>query len=256
MLYADGLWMRRVGTDFFPDGPTFEYAYPDFDIWRRQAGIYVSDTREYWLRHYSAQDGDVIVEVGAGRGEDTLAFSRAVGKTGRVIAIEAHPGTYAILRRFCRLNGLSNVTPLHLAAMDKPGRVGIVESESSWMENAIDPNMNGPRIEVRAGTLEEVWREQGLGEIAFLKMNIEGAERYALLGLGSLTEKIRQICVACHDFRSELGHGESFRTRAFVEEFLKEHGFTVTSRADDPRDYVRDHIFGVRGGYDQNTALR
>ena len=59
------------------------------------------------------------------------------------------------------------------------------------MENAIDPKMNGRRIEVRAGTLEEVWREQGLGEIAFLKMNIEGAERYALLGLGSLTGENR-----------------------------------------------------------------
>ena len=109
------------GNRFLPRwSPTFEYTYPNFDIWRRQAGIYVSDAREHWLRHYCAEEGDVIVEVGAGRGEDTLAFSRAVGKTGRVIAIEAHPGTYAILRRFCRLNGLSNVTPLHLAAMDKP----------------------------------------------------------------------------------------------------------------------------------------
>ncbi len=41
--------------------------------------------------------------------------------------------------------------------------------------------------------------------------------------------RIRQICVACHDFRSELGHGEEFRTRAFVEQFLIDHGFTLAS---------------------------
>jgi hypothetical protein len=52
--------------------------------------------------------------------------------------------------------------------------------------------------------------------------------------------------VACHDFRSELGHGEQFRTRAFVEQFLIDHGFTLASRSKDPRDFVRDHVFGLR----------
>jgi FkbM family methyltransferase len=246
LLYADRMWARRVGRNFFPDGRRFEYTFADFDIWRRQAEVYESDTREYWLRYYKPKEGDVVVDVGAGRGEDTLTLSKGVGKTGRVIAIEAHPGTYAILKSFCRLNGLSNVTVLQVAVMDKPGTVRIMESESSWTENAIDRSGKASDIEVGAATLEEVWREQGLREVAFLKMNIEGAERYALVGMGSLMQHTQQICVACHDFRSELGHGEEFRTRAFVEQFLKGHGFTIMSRSDDPRAYVRDHIFGVR----------
>ena len=78
-------------------------------------------------------------------------------------------------------------------------------------------------------------------------MNIEGAERYAL-GMESVLPHTRQICVACHDFRCEGGDGEQFRTRTFVEQFLVKRGFTVTSRPDDPRDYVRDHVFGLRCG--------
>jgi hypothetical protein len=39
---------------------------------------------------------------------------------------------------------------------------------------------------------------------------------------------------------------KGFNTRAFVEQFLIEHGFKPASRPDDPRDYVRDHIFGLR----------
>jgi hypothetical protein len=70
----------------------------------------------------------------------------------------------------------------------------------------------------------------------FTKMNIEGAERFALLGAESFMRRADQVCVACHD----LGHGEQFRTRAFVERFLIEHGFKLASRSDDPRDYVRD----------------
>jgi FkbM family methyltransferase len=246
ILYRDGLWTFRVGSNFFPDGPTLNYAYGDFDKWKRQMDVYVSDAKDFWLHHYSPQEGDVVVDVGAGRGEDTLAFSRAVGETGRVIAIEAHPVTFAILKSFCHLNRLANVTPLQLALMDKSGNVQIAESELGWKLNAIEYGEGSSGILVRAATLADVCKEQGLKDIAFLKMNIESAERHALLGMESVIPLIRQISVACHDFWWECGHGEQFRTRAFVEQFLIEHGFTLASRPDDPRDYVRDHVFGLR----------
>jgi FkbM family methyltransferase len=246
VAYIDGLWTRRVGPYFIPDGLKFDYLHSEFSTWKQQVEKYAKDTAEYWLRHYRPQEGDVIVDVGAGRGEDTLTFSRAVGEGGRVVAIEAHPLSFAVLENFCRLNRLSNVRAMHLALMNEPGVVRIAESESSWMENAIvvDDRLSG--TQVRAYTLNEVYREQGLKKIDFLKMNIEGAERFALLGMESVMRHIDQICVACHDFRSNLGHGENFRTRAFVERFLTDHGFTLASRPDDPRDYVRDHVFGFR----------
>ncbi len=248
IAYVDGLWTHRVGPDFFPDGPKFNYFPPDFDTWKGQAQRYSSETQDFWLQHYRPQEGDVIVDVGAGRGEDTLTFSRAVGKTGRVIAIEANPLSFKILKNFCLLNRLSNVTLLQAALMDKPGTVRIAESESSWMENAIEHGEESSGTPVRAITLESVCREEGIKDIAFLKMNIEGAERFALLGAEPVIQYIRQICVACHDFRSDHGDGEQFRTRAFVEQFLVKHGFTLASRTDDPRDYVREHVFGLGHG--------
>lgn len=246
ILYANGLWTHRVGPDFIPDSLKFDYKSPVFATWKSVADQRIADTNYYWLQHYHPQDGDVIVDVGAGRGEDTLTFSRRVGGRGRVIAIEAHPFSFAILKSFCQLNRLTNVTALHLALMDKPGTVRIAESESSWMEHAIDYSQGSSGIEVPANTLDEVCRRQGLREIAFLKMNIEGAERDALCGMESVISGVRQICVACHDFRSEHGDGEHYRTRDFVEKFLVKHGFTLAPRRDDPRDYVRDHVFGVR----------
>jgi FkbM family methyltransferase len=187
-----------------------------------------------------------VVDVGAGRGEDTFTLSRGVGKSGRVIAIEAHPRSFAMLNSFCRLNDVSNVTALHTALMDKPGTVEMVESQSTWQENAVDPDAKVSGVRVSATTLDEVCKKQEIGYIDFLKMNIEGAERYALLGMPYMMPRIRQICVACHDFRSNLGHGDRFRTRSFVEQTLLKHGFTIASREQDPRDYVRDHVFGLR----------
>jgi len=244
----DGFWTRRVGDEFILDGPRYEYVFSDLATWRRPLDQYVEDTKEYWLQHYTPQKGDVIVDVGAGRGEDTLTFSRAVGPTGRVIAIEAHPQSFAMLKSFCRLNKLSNVTAVHVALMDKPGSVEMAEAESSWQENAIRADRRMSGVVVPAVTLDDLCERQHIKNISFLKMNIEGAEVQALKGMKATMARIRQICVACHDFRADVGHGEELRTRSYVERSLQGYGFTIASRQDDERDYVRDHVFGLRIG--------
>jgi len=241
--YVNGLWTHRIGTDYFPDDRRFLYSPGQFNTWK---GDPAHHTKEFWLRHYQPETGDVVIDAGAGRGEDILTFSRSVGPTGRVIALEPHPVSFNILNRLCALNRLSNVTCLQVALMNQPGTVRISNSASWWGENAIQLAEGSSGIQVPATTLAEVCQKQGLLDIALVKMNIEGAERYALLGTAEVIPRIRQICVACHDFRAENGEGEHFRTRVFVEQFLSAHGFTLASRANDPRDYVRDHIFGLR----------
>lgn len=244
IVYRDGFWVRRAGPHFLPDGPEFDYTYEDFSRWTHQTERYVADAKDYWLRHYEPREGDVIVDVGAGRGEDTFAFSNAVGKSGRVIAIEAHPLSFAMLKRFCQLNGLENVTALHYALMDVEGSCQVLESKSSWAENEVRVGRDAG-IRVPATTLGRIFQQESLYNVAFLKMNIEGAERYALPGMSSVMQRLGQICVACHDFRGEHGDGERFRTRSYVERFLTDHGFEVSTRPNDPRDYVRDHLFGI-----------
>lgn len=242
--YVDGRWVRQIESYLIPGGPQFDYSYRSFCPWR-QKKEHASETWDYWMRFYRPQKGDTVVDVGAGHGEDTLTFSEVVGPSGRVIAIEAHPLCFNSLKVVCRRNRLSNVQLVHLALMDKPGQVRLAETES-WMENHVTFDKESSGITVPSGTLDDLCAKEGISDIAFLKMNIEGAERYALLGAASALSRTRQICVACHDFRSDQGHGEHFRTHAFVERFLSERGFAIASRPDDPRDYVRDHVFGIR----------
>lgn len=245
IAYVHDKWTARIGANLITIGPRFNYIPEAFEKWEERAQQYASDTRDYWLRFYEPKEGDTIIDVGAGQGEDTLTFSRAVGKSGRVIAIEAHPLSFRALKSFCRLNRLSNVTPVHLALMDKPGEVHIVESES-WMENRVEAANGSSDPAVQAGTLDALCAKEGITNVAFLKMNIEGAERYALLGAELTMPRVRHVCVACHDFRANQGHGEQFRTRAFVEQFLAAQGFRTERRMDDPRASVPDHVFGLR----------
>ena len=70
-----------------------------------------------------------ILDIGAGVGEDTLAFSKDVGPGGRVLSVEAHPGTFRMLEKTCaqchegsKLKGRLSVETL--ASLLKGGKHG------------------------------------------------------------------------------------------------------------------------------------
>jgi FkbM family methyltransferase len=55
------------------------------------------------------KDGDTVIDVGANIGTHTVAFSRIVGKHGKVFSFEAQPRLEAILAANIKLNELGNV---------------------------------------------------------------------------------------------------------------------------------------------------
>ncbi len=236
-------WFHRVGLYRIPDGNRFDYYESTFRNWPSEIDTYFADVEDLWYRSYRPRLGDVIVDVGAGRGEDILPFSTAVGPMGRIYAIEANSSSFDRLSRLCRLNGLTNVTPIHTALMDQSGLVKIGDDQA-WEGNTIGCGTTS----IMATTLDELCARHSITRIDFLKMNIEGAEQHALLGMLKAIDMVSEVCICAHDFRAERGHGESYRTRNFVESFLRDHGFTVWRRVDDERDYVRDHVFGSRLG--------
>jgi FkbM family methyltransferase len=242
----DGMWIRRVGPHFFPD-PDMIRGEPHWQRWARQAEKYQRDAEDYWFYLYKPQPGDTIVDIGAGRGEDAFAFSRAVGPGGRVWALEPHPVSFEVLRRFCRLNRLDNVTPLPYACLDQPSDLEI-ESLPVWESNYVRANRSTATAHmVKTVRFDDLAAERGIGRIDFLKMNIEGAERLALQGCRETLGRTRYVCVAAHDFRAARGEGEQFRTLEFVREFLANAGFTILQR-EDPRYYVPYHVHGFRAG--------
>jgi FkbM family methyltransferase len=246
-IFWDGMWVRRVGPDYFPDPDMFRQpaADPDWERWAGQARKHLRDAEDYWFHLYKPQPGDVIVDIGAGRGEDAFAFSRAVGPAGRVWAVEPHPVSFAALSRLCELNRLANVTALNRACMDRPGDLQI-ETLPVWESNYVREGEPGPAsYPVQAARFDDLAAEHGIGRIDFLKMNIEGAERLALPGCAEALRRARFVCIAAHDFRAERGEGEAFRTLDFVKQFVAGAGFEIALR-DDPRYYVPYHVHGLR----------
>jgi FkbM family methyltransferase len=244
----DGMWIRRAEGISFPDPELFQTAQPRWDRWCHMATKYVRDADDYWFFVYKPKAGDVIVDIGAGRGEDVFAFSQKVGSEGHVWAIEAHPTNYRVLNRFCELNGLGNVQTLNVACVDVPARLHI-ETLPVWESNFVRSGDATPTsFPVEGVTFDSLAAEMGLDHIDFLKMNIEGAERQALPGCRAALMRTAHVCIAAHDFRAGRGEGEEFRTLGFVREFLTDCGFELITRDEDPRYYVPYHVHGVRRG--------
>ena len=245
VFHERGRWFHSVGALIFPGRTSFSEWPHRFHDFVAQESRYMSDAQDYWMAYLRPPEGALVIDVGAGEGEDVLAFSRAVGERGRVVAIEAFPSTFDVLREFCAQNRLTNTMPIQVALGETAGTISFRESEH-WVENAIDAD-GGGAIKVRCAPLSLICEECGIGAIDFLKMNIEGAEVQALKGMVDVFPRIDAMCISCHDFRADRGEGEHFRTRGFVVNFLSAQGYSLRFR-DDPRPYVRDQVFATRAG--------
>jgi FkbM family methyltransferase len=250
-LFFDEIWVRRVGDRCYGDRARFDYYVEELADWNRLHALWRDEPEDIWLYAYEPTPGDVIIDVGAGFGNDAVMFSRRVGPSGRVIAIEAHPVSFRKLQKTCKWSKLTNVEAIEVAIDANDGFVEI-EGLDDNVGNSIarsgsaDGGASDAIHTVKAVQFDNLAAELQLREIALFKMNIEGAERGALQGMTATLGRIRRIVVSCHDFRANAGEGEFFRTKDFVISTLRSVGFQLSFRESDPRPYVRDTVYGVR----------
>jgi FkbM family methyltransferase len=185
---------------------------------------------ENWLHAYTPNQGDVVLDIGAGIGEEAIVFEHL---GCRVISVEAHPRTFRCLTKTISASGLKNVQAIQCAIMEKDGEINIADTEDH-LANGIGTEKG---ITVPARSIASLCGELGLDTIDFMKMNIEGAERTAVLGFGNV--RIRHMVVSCHDF---LGI-EELKTMEGVRAALTKQGYRIMTRPDHPMSYTRANIY-------------
>lgn len=242
-------WTRRENVKFrYNDNWTSDDGtgvIVDSSLNLHSFSFYSDVTSDVFLWDYQPQAGDVIVDVGAGIGTETLTLAKGDDSL-QVMSIEAHPRTFACLQQAVHMNNLKNVNCLNVAAAEEEGTLLISEELSHLSNHVSKSNRSG--TEVPARRLDTVLREFGIDKVGFLKMNIEGAEVDALKGLGALLAETRNVAISCHDFKYEETNNPFFKTKEKVSEILRESGFELKTRESDSRRYVRDTVYGKRIG--------
>jgi FkbM family methyltransferase len=141
-------------------------------------------TAKSYLVDYTPKEGDVVLDCGAYCGITTYLFSKAVGETGRVYALEPDALSYKMLLKNIDKHGLTNVIPVKkgiwstTTKLDFNAEGNLGGSVSSILERDFYKKVS----EIEVISLSDFYREYGLSRLDFIKMDIEGAEIDVLKG--------------------------------------------------------------------------
>jgi FkbM family methyltransferase len=200
-----------------------------------------------WCYDYMLKDGDVVVDIGAGIGDDAIVFSRLVGPKGRIIAIEAHPRTFGCLAKTIKLNHLHNVVAVNVATSDEDGEIDIFDSENYLSSNTVN-GQKGKSVAVKASRLDDILRDLRIPNPQLIKINIEGAETATLRGAEETLRVTPRIVVSCHDFISDGGGDPVFRTYNECRTILLDAGYSLRERRDDHQPWFAYYLYGSKCG--------
>lgn len=179
-----------------------------------------------FLGDYQPKPGDTILDVGAGVGTEVCLFSKMVGAQGSVIAIEADPVASRLLRKQAACLPHRNVRLLEVAVGRDEGFANLSIAEPGAVQNSVAATVGGDNfIPVRSRPLREILDEMALDTVSYMKMNIEGAEYDALIGLGSAISRIEKMLISCHDF---TGLPEQ-QTYEKVKNYLESHKVRIVT---------------------------
>lgn len=168
--------------------------------------------------------GDTFIDIGANVGYYTVIAGALVGPTGTVHSFEPIQEIFAALQANVALNSLHNVQTNRTAVSDKEGDLELYRAAAgnngtgSIIQRPASP---GPLIRCPAVTLDAYMRREGDQPIRLVKMDIEGAEIFALRGMAGLLASPHGpdlICEVVPHLIQATGHTPEELSR-FVESF-------------------------------------
>ena len=213
-----------------------KYGYKVYCPINKEDLIIMSRHEDEIIHHFNTKQGDIVVDVGAHIGKYTIIASKRVSANGKVIAIEAHPGNYEMLNRNIKLNGLTNVTTLNYAVYSKESKVKLFlpdEDSGYTMHHSVMFNYlsskyllqgkdNEKFIEVNANTLDNLLQKNGISQVNWLKIDVEGAEFEVLKGSTNILSISKDISLLI-----EVHNPDDTNHYKQIIDFLKPYNFKI-----------------------------
>jgi len=210
--------------------------------------------REFITQLNLNYNGAMVMDIGANIGIYTILLSH-IYPNAKIIAIEASPTIFEMLKSNCKLNNLllppsgSNVLLINKAVSDKDDTTTefyekhlmstmLKESLTNLSTTIITTQDLLNKRVVRTVTIDNLVETTHINEILLLKIDIEGAEVLALKGaINTLTQKkIKNMIIEYH----------SLENYNYIIKLLKEElGYTIINsqeRYNNKTGYINGHI--------------
>jgi FkbM family methyltransferase len=129
MSFNNGqFYLYDIGGTYIPsEGLSW---YLDYDY-------YLNNVNKVSAFAYKPKKGDVVIDIGAGIGEEVIVFSRMAEIEGKVYAIEANPELFPLLQQVKEKNRLVNVALFNLAINANNDIINIAIDENSFLSGTL-----------------------------------------------------------------------------------------------------------------------
>ena len=188
-------------------------------------GDFMPGHETYILTKFTPKEGEVVIDIGAHIGLYTIISSKQVGNTGKVVAIEADPDNFELLKRNIALNNLTNVLPLNYAAFSTRTRIKLYEQSASAKYNSVMLTRAAKTknyVEVNADTLDSILKQNGINQVNWIKIDVEGAEYEVLKGSTEmLSSENVSLLVEIHNIEDPSHYHN-------IVDFLKHRNYEMT----------------------------
>jgi len=144
----------------------------------------------------SRLDGSpVFVDVGAHIGKYTILAGRLLRSRGTVLAVEPDPDNFQALERNVARNALANVRCLNIGCWSVEGTLTLYRDSGNLGGHSFMEERGGKRISVPVKTLDTIIREEGIGRVDLIKIDVELAEFHVLQGARRVLESSPNVTV-------------------------------------------------------------
>lgn len=157
---------------------------------------FVTDEPEFGILHTLISEGDWVIDIGANIGHYTKRFSDLVGASGRVIAFEPVPTTFALLSANVQLFANPNVTLINAAASCAVDVIGMsIPSFESGLKNYYEARLMATGqtpLSVLTLPVDSLNLDR---RISLIKIDTEGHEASVLQGMRTLLVNFRPTLI-------------------------------------------------------------
>ncbi len=172
--------------------------------------------------------GALALDIGASYGGHTYNLLAAVGPAGRVVAVEANPTVAETLSKWREVH--ANLDVMHAAVSDQVGeiifRVPVGEGCGSIVPRADTPAFVSIKVPT---TTVDTLAERQVGDLGFVKIDVEGAEMLVLDGAQATLRARRPLLAVEIDWArlDAPGNGGPFSREESLFGWLDRHGYDV-----------------------------
>lgn len=179
---------------YYPDGCAFHVAVAKASISGTQFSYGGYEAHETRLMAEAVQAGSTIVDAGANFGWHAIHLAKRVGDSGKVLAFEPIPATYAELSENVAINSCNNLKLFKFALGNETSTISMYLPSTDMGAGAASQFLDtGDRVEVSMFRLDDVLEREGVEHVDFIKADIEGGELNLLRGAERLLARCHPV---------------------------------------------------------------